>query len=186
MSARAAALGEIDSTIINVSFASPFVGDQTFRESFYEWEKTKRLKHLRVSNYEDVVPLIPICTYPGRNFHRYRHTGIHVKLYDKSLLHPFHYHLSYPKEGSLAIALRNTLHSNIFNGLNINITNHLPTVYSRRLENAETDLKQLNLQRLYSDSDLTGWQYAEAPAPKLMISTKESSPEKAGEENDCM
>jgi len=177
MSARAAALNEINSTIINVSYESPFVGDQAFRESFYEWEKKKSVQHLRMSNFEDIVPLIPFSTFPGPDFHPYKHTGMNIKLFNKSLLHPYHYHLSYPKEDSLPVALRNTLNSNIFNGINVNILNHLLPECSKRLESAKEDLEKLSLNQLYGDSELTGWEY-DTPASAGLV----SSPEVEGEE----
>jgi hypothetical protein len=46
---RAAAFGEL-SLITNVSFASPYCGNQGFRDQFYELEKMKRIRHLRISN----------------------------------------------------------------------------------------------------------------------------------------
>jgi predicted lipase len=159
MAARCAALDEIDTTIINVSFASPFVGDQKFRDSFYKWERSNRIKHLRVSNFEDVVPLIPFSTLPGRDFHTYKHTGINVKLFNKSLLHRHTNHLSYPKKGSLINEVRNSLHSNIFIGINAQIWNHLGPEYHKRLTNAKEDLEKMNLWELYGDSKRTGWKY---------------------------
>lgn len=60
MAFRAAAFdNEIKGTVTNVSFASPFAGDQEFRDKFYELEINNKIKHLRVSNEDDVVPLIP-------------------------------------------------------------------------------------------------------------------------------
>lgn len=65
---RAAALGnelKLSSPITNVSFASPFVGEQGFRDEFYKLEQSQTIRHLRISNDEDVVPLIPYSsTFP--------------------------------------------------------------------------------------------------------------------------
>jgi predicted lipase len=117
MAARAAALNNFETTILNVSFASPFVGDQAFRDSFYKWEKTNKVKHLRISNYEDVVPLIPFTTLPALpgKFFAYKHTGVNVKLYNKSLIHPNQTRISYPKKDSALNEVHNALHSNILN-----------------------------------------------------------------------
>lgn len=167
MATRAAALKEFDSTIINVSFASPFVGDQQFRDNFYEMEQSNRIKHLRVSNYEDVVPLIPNTTFPGFDFHTYKHVGVNLKLFKKSLLHPYHYHISYPKKGSLVNELRNTMQSSLLNGINLKIWNHLLPAYDARLQSAEEEdvgkLSELSLWELYKDSRLTGWEAEEDP-----------------------
>lgn len=158
MAARAAALKDFDSTIINVSFASPFVGDQKFRESFYSWEKSNNIKHLRMSNYEDVVPLIPFISI-GLNPIPYKHTGVNIKMFNKGLLHPYHHHLSYPKVDSLVNSMRNAIHSNIFNGLNVNMLNHLCDEYSKRLDGGKEDLEKLDFYRLYNDTNFTGWEY---------------------------
>jgi predicted lipase len=45
--------------VMNVSFASPFVGDHVFKEQFQKLEKTGMIWHLRITNEDDVVPLIP-------------------------------------------------------------------------------------------------------------------------------
>lgn len=158
MAARAAALNDFNTTIINVSFASPFVGDQKFRESFYGWEKSNNIKHLRMSNYEDVVPLMPFTSFELMPV-PYKHTGLNIKMFNKSLLHPYHHHLSYPKEDSLLISLRNTLHTNLLNGINVNMLNHLCDEYSKRLDGGKEDLKKLDFYKLYSDTNLTGWEY---------------------------
>jgi len=162
MAVRATALDDFaDTTILNVSIASPFVGDQEFRDEFYKLEQLNKIRHLRITNYEDAVPLIPACTFPGSNFHTYKHTGMHIKLYNRSLLRPYHHHIMYPKKDSFVHSVRNALHSNLFNGLNINIMNHLPTEYSTRIENAKEELEKLSLSKLYHDSSLTGWKAEE-------------------------
>ena len=158
MAARAAALNDFNTTIINVSFASPFVGDQKFRASFYGWEKSNNIKHLRMSNYEDVVPLMPFTSFELKPV-PYKHTGLNIKMFNKSLLHPYHHHLSYPKEDSLFISLRNTLHTNLFNGINVNMLNHLCDEYSKRLDGGKEELEKLDFYKLYSDTNLTGWKY---------------------------
>lgn len=45
--------------ILGISFASPVVGDQVFREVSQEFEKERKLRHIRVSNKNDVVPGTP-------------------------------------------------------------------------------------------------------------------------------
>ena len=178
MSARAVALNDFDAPILNVSFASPFVGDQVFRDHFYDWEKMNRVKHLRVANYEDVVPLIPVCTFPGADFHFYKHTGMHVKLFNKSLLHHYTYQLAYPKKDCLVNEVRNSVHSNLFNGVNINMLNHLCPEYEKRLSAAKDDLEKVNLWDLYLNNHKTGWTYE-----KNAITTHtEESPEEEGKE----
>ena len=63
MAFRAACDDDIKETVLNVSFASPFAGDQEFRDNFYELQISKKIKHLRISNEDDVVPLIPFVGF---------------------------------------------------------------------------------------------------------------------------
>jgi hypothetical protein len=56
-----------------ISFASPIVGDEGFLRAFRFLEKKERLKHVRITNDRDFVPLSP--PLPA-----YRHTGVHVHL----------------------------------------------------------------------------------------------------------
>lgn len=62
--ARAAAFGQFGK-VTNVSFASPFVGGQEFRDFFYSLEKKNLIRHIRFSNEEDIVPLIPFVAPNG-------------------------------------------------------------------------------------------------------------------------
>eukprot|EP00957_Ditylum_brightwellii_P103665 7897512-Ditylum_brightwellii.AAC.1 len=63
MAFRAAIDDELShKTVYNVSFASPFFGDQGVRDEFYRLEGQKKIRHLRISNDDDVVPLIPFMT----------------------------------------------------------------------------------------------------------------------------
>lgn len=173
MAARCAALNDFNSTLINVSIASPFVGDQEFRDCFYEWERSRKIQHLRISNYEDIVPLIPswsLLPFPRP----YKHTGMHIKLYNKSLIHRYNYLLSYPKKDSIVNEVRSSLNTNLLNGFNLAIFNHFCTEYSERMENAKEDLMEMNLTYLYSDPDRTGWEYKDIEEDK--------SPEAAAEQ----
>lgn len=45
--------------VTNVSFASPYAGDQGFRDYFYELEQNNKIRHLRITNDEETVPLAP-------------------------------------------------------------------------------------------------------------------------------
>jgi len=172
---RAAALNDFPTkTIMNVSIASPFCGDQEFREEFYKLEMSRRIMHLRLSNDGDIVPLIPATTLilgmvPSvvPMVEAYKHVGMNIRLYDKeaglaSLVKP-HIRLFYPKMGSVQDAIRNKLHGNIaLNGLSIGIIGkHLCPEYQKRLANDETKtlLEKISLEDLYSNRDITGWSY---------------------------
>lgn len=81
MAFRAAALDHFPgTTVMNVSFASPFFGGQEFRDNFVALEKKKKIKHLRVSNDKDVVPLIPFMTITSPLCMTYKHVGMNLSL----------------------------------------------------------------------------------------------------------
>jgi hypothetical protein len=158
---RAAALHEFDIMVTNVSFASPFVGNQEFRNEFYSLEMNKKIRHLRITNSQDCVPLIPCCTLPVPEFDTYKHVGMNIRLYADDLFSPT-YRRFYPKIGSVNIALRNTINNNIVLGLSVGIIGkHLCPEYTKRLTNSkmEKDLKKITLDELYGNQDITGWSY---------------------------
>ena len=164
MAFRAAALNEFqDSTILNVSFASPFVGNQAFRNSFEALEQKNRIRHLRVSNENDVVPLIPFMTLTSPLLMTYKHVGMNVRLYEKSLFSP-DYRIFYPKKGSVVTEVRNAIHSNLLGGINIlSLPYHLCPEYTERLDNLKDKLDKITLDELYSNKNITGWSNEEAP-----------------------
>lgn len=59
-----------------ISFASPLVGDEGFRRAFAVLEEEDRLRHVRITNERDFVPLLPPLPC-------YRHTGVQVHLRGK-------------------------------------------------------------------------------------------------------
>ncbi|CAB9497425.1 Phospholipase A1-II 7 [Seminavis robusta] len=83
--------------VIVVSIASPRVGNADFRAAFQSLERMKRLRHLRVSNREDLVTLLPFMatkevsllspasilgaapTPNNSALNLYKHCGIHLK-----------------------------------------------------------------------------------------------------------
>jgi hypothetical protein len=69
--------------VMNVSFASPFVGDHTFQKEFQDLESKGLIRHLRISNEDDVVPLFPFSTI-GVPPTLYKHVGMNVRLYNKT------------------------------------------------------------------------------------------------------
>jgi len=164
MAFRAAALNEFqDCTILNVSFASPFVGNQDFRNSFEALEQKNRIRHLRVSNENDVVPLIPFMTLTSPLLMTYKHVGMNVRLYEKSLFSP-DYRIFYPKKGSVVTEVRNAIHSNLLGGINIlSIPYHLCPEYTERLDSAKDQLEKITLDELYSNTNITGWSVEETP-----------------------
>lgn len=174
---RAAMLNDFPGkTIMNVSIASPFVGNQEFRDEFYKLEMSKKIMHLRLSNNGDVVPLIPASTLilgmvPSMlsfgYVEDYKHVGMNVRLYDKeeglvSLVNP-RIRVFYPKKESLSDVIRNTLHANILlNGVSFGVIGkHLCPEYNKRLDVKETkeELEKISFHELYANKDITGWAY---------------------------
>jgi len=161
---RAALDGEFG-MVTNVSFASPYCGDQGFRDAFYELEKANKIRHIRFANEEDVVPLIPfvapdvwnISTPPLEMF---KHTGMNVRLYNPHHLLRPKCRLFYPKMGSWVNETRNAVLNNFPMGLSIGVVSkHLCPEYSDRLDGAEEELKKITVESLYERPELTGWDY---------------------------
>lgn len=158
---RAAALNEFK-MVMNVSFASPFVGNQAFRDAFYDLERKRKIQHLRISNYQDVVPLIPAMTFPAPQFDTYKHVGMNIRMYAGDDFLAPSYRRFYPKMGSFPDKLRNSMHANILLGLSVGIIGkHLCPEYTKRLQNEKMakELKKLSLDELYGNKDITGWSY---------------------------
>ena len=147
--------------VTNVSFASPRVGDQKFRDEFYKLERTNRIRHLRVANDEDEVPLIfpaSIPTFERPTAAPFKHTGMNLRLYKSSSW--IKSRIFYPKKGSWTNEIFNGVISNVVPGLSVGvISKHLCPEYSTRLDAAEDELKKITLEGLYSDHDITGWKF---------------------------
>eukprot|EP00536_Pseudo-nitzschia_multiseries_P005918 jgi/Psemu1/14020/gm1.14020_g len=160
---RAAALGTFKKPITNVSFASPFVGDEKFRENFIDLERKRKVRHLRISNYQDVVTLIPATTLPGfSGIGLFKHVGMNIRLYGGGDLLAPSYRRFYPKLGSFTDGLRNAMHANLMLGLSPTpIKFHLMPEYNKRIENKKTveELSKLTLDELYANEKITGWAY---------------------------
>lgn len=87
------ASGEQQQPVVVVSVASPRVGDNDFRAAFQTLEGMGRLQHLRMSNKEDMVTLLPFVSLRDSslrasllhmspidaNVNLYKHCGIHLK-----------------------------------------------------------------------------------------------------------
>jgi hypothetical protein len=71
-----------------ISYASPYVGDRNFQKAFQKLEEMGRLRHIRVSNEHDVVPVAP----PGG----YVHTGVNLHLKEQGRDDEPGYEIGYP------------------------------------------------------------------------------------------
>jgi hypothetical protein len=83
---------------------------------------------------------------------------MHVRLYNRTPWRRFTYKIDYPKVGgSMFDELGRAISNNIFLGLTYKILpNHLCPEYRHRLDNAEVDLEQLDLEALYHDPFYVG------------------------------
>lgn len=60
----------IPKPVIAISFASPIAGNDNYLRAFQDLEKEDKLRHIRVSNSHDVVPVeLPTYRQTGVNFH---------------------------------------------------------------------------------------------------------------------
>lgn len=77
--------------VVVYSIASPFVGNWKFRMAFQELERRKRLQHLRIANFEDMVTLLPFAApkatalSPALSLFKgagnlYKHCGVRLQL----------------------------------------------------------------------------------------------------------
>jgi Lipase (class 3) len=172
--------------VVVVSIASPRVGNADFRTAFQTLEKVKRIQHLRVSNREDTVTLVPfvaiketrlmpsLLASPNAAINLYKHCGIHLMFksgnpedaVDENKL----FSLSYAKdkndeEGALPEDLRRSLaaaKSLVGSLLSTRadfrrlVRFHCCDEYERRLMMSKSFLDNITLGMLYADESLVG------------------------------
>lgn len=66
----------IPKPVTAVTYASPVVGNHAFYKTYRDLEKAKKLRHLRISNYKDVIPGCPGWGI----FKPYVQTGVNIHL----------------------------------------------------------------------------------------------------------
>lgn len=144
--------------VINVSLASPFVGDDQLRKSLQDLEKNNKIRHLRISNEDDIVPLIPFVSLPfPLPITLYKQTGLNIRLYNKTWWRNFTFKISYPKPDDPTNELANAVSQNIFLGLTLKTpTNHLSPEYRKRLDSSKSSLESFNLENMYHNPYYTG------------------------------
>uniref|UniRef100_A0A7S2EAD6 Fungal lipase-type domain-containing protein n=1 Tax=Ditylum brightwellii TaxID=49249 RepID=A0A7S2EAD6_9STRA len=180
MAFRAAVDDELSQkTVYNVSFASPFFGDQGVRDEFYRLEGQKKIRHLRISNDDDVVPLIPFMTLFSPPGMAYKHVGLNVRLYPRSSLSPIFksFRFFYPKPGDWVNSISNAIHNNLLLGITFKaLPNHLCPEYRARLDDAEVGLSKKFLEVLYEDEDIVG-RLPELTSPETSVPALTVGPE---------
>jgi hypothetical protein len=88
-----------------ISFGSPYVGDESFRLAHQTLESLGKLRHLRVSNYQDMVTLVPFLSFRLKVWDSdahigtmFKHAGMNLRLFASattSAAVPFQ--ITYPK-----------------------------------------------------------------------------------------
>mmetsp|Transcript_53 Transcript_53/g.108 ORF Transcript_53/g.108 Transcript_53/m.108 type:complete len:462 (-) Transcript_53:62-1447(-) len=165
-----------------VSIASPLVGNMKFRVAFQALERLKRLQHLRVSNKEDMVTVMPFIapkvaafspilavTAGGGNL--YKHCGMRLKL--KSVLRGDDvqpYNMCYTKdhgdddayseEIKRALASGKTLMGSFLHLAKRNFDKikefHNCEEYEARLQTCRKYLMNITLDDLYNNKNIVG------------------------------
>jgi len=157
------ALKDSPAPIRIISFASPYVGDQEFRNAFQQQERKGALVHLRVTNNEDMVTLMPFATFSLFDglINTCKHVGMQLKLYPNTV--PFlrsHTHrFVYPKPGDWTGEIGRAIQNNALLGISLKVLpNHLCPEYDSRLERSKDALSQsdLTLSDLYANRELVG------------------------------
>lgn len=138
-----------------VSVASPYVGDENYRQAFMLAEKMGRIRHLRLSNHKDVIGILPFVSFRPRFWKNnpsvgtlFKHVGLNLKLYENK--NP-PYELTYPNDGLLG-ELSRAWGQSFFTNLALPSTyraNHGPLEYNDRLQKGEEALKEETLESMF-------------------------------------
>ena len=169
------ASAEVDSILPKpvtcVSFGSPAIGDQLFRQCHEILERLGNLRHIRVTNHMDLIPAFPIMAMSefdtcynllfdeGSNVGtRYTHAGINVKLRSQK----DSFDVSYPKVGAdyfekIIQQWESSPISNMsFNSWKGHMQYHQINIYSRRIAASKRVLKTIKLNDLYQWQEVVG------------------------------
>jgi hypothetical protein len=151
------------------SIGGPYVGDQSFRSAHQLLESLGKLRHVRLTNHDDLVPLMPRMSYqlpfrPESHFGaRFKHVGVDLRLYAGST--PVD--ISYPRVRTgffssafdeLVRTWDQSLLSNImWNPLNYRtMPYHNIKLYMERVDANKPILETLQLNTIYSRKDIVG------------------------------
>jgi hypothetical protein len=153
----------IKNEVTVISFASPQAGKQDFTDAFQELEKAGRIRHLRVTNNNDVVP-------QALGLLGYKHTGIHLNLGQGALLGSMcclpccctkHYSISNTDTRGILFRTNHMKFSlgwfNPFCGCGGIAIPHSMTEHRKRLVKVQSQIEELTLTNLYKDSKLRGY-----------------------------
>lgn len=157
-----------------ITLGSSYVGDGSFRSAHQLLEGMRKLRHVRISNYKDMVTLSPKMSFRWKFFDKdghggtpFKHVGLNLRLYPKGT--PFE--ISYPSLRSnfvtngideLSRGLDNSLVTNMTCNPGDYITWPLHQIreYNRRVMRNKETLEATTLEGLYHDPIIVGNLYS--------------------------
>jgi predicted lipase len=135
---------EIVTPVTCLNFASPRFGDSNYLEAVQVLEKGRRLRFCRIVNDNDSIAMVPMWYYS--------HAGFQVRLYENSS-HPTD--ITYPKINDIISNQWNRTWSNsLFASANLTYDHGS---YRERVEQNKSYLEKENLNHLYRNKALTGF-----------------------------
>jgi predicted lipase len=135
---------EIVTPVTCLSFASPRFGDSNYLEAVQVLEKEHRLRFCRIVNANDLIAVVPMWNYS--------HAGFQVRLYENGS-HPTK--ITYPKINDTISNRRKRVWSNsLFASTNLTYDHGS---YRERVEQNKAYLEKENLNQLYQNKALTGF-----------------------------
>jgi Lipase (class 3) len=168
-----------ESPVIVYSIASPYVGNWKFRFAFQYLERQKRLQHMRISNLEDMVTLLPFATpslavlspaltlFRGSAGNLYKHTGIRLQMTKQHICN-----ISYPKDQDASTdeekikeiqdamnsgkSLTQSFYHLFRKDVDRIVMYHSCEEYETRLEKCKSELMKVTLDEIYSNKDIVG------------------------------
>uniref|UniRef100_A0A7S0PWN4 Fungal lipase-type domain-containing protein n=1 Tax=Asterionellopsis glacialis TaxID=33640 RepID=A0A7S0PWN4_9STRA len=131
-----------------ITFSSPRVGNEAFAKAFGILEREGFLRHLRVTNQEDIVPALVMTSILA--FSSYDHVGMHLNLFSKDL------EISYPSDKNW---WKRALYGNVITkvGFPWNMMKyHGTALIHERMTNCKEDLAKSNIEDLYKEDRIVG------------------------------
>jgi predicted lipase len=135
---------EIVSPVTCLTFASPRFGDSNYLEAVQVLEKEGRLRFCRIVNDNDLIAVVPMW--------RFYHAGFQVRLYENS---SYPTDISFPKiNDSMSNQWKRTWSNSMFASIDLTYDHG---EYRERVEQNKTFLENENLNQLYQNKALTGF-----------------------------
>jgi hypothetical protein len=135
---------EIETPVTCLNFASPRFGDSNYLAAVQVLEKEERLRFCRIVNDNDLVAVVPMWNY--------YHAGFQVRLYEDS---SYPAEITFPKiNDSISNQWSRTWSNSLFTSTNLTYDHGS---YRERVEQNKAFLEDENLNQLYQNTALTGF-----------------------------